>query len=108
MLMNSRRQFLLSLGATLGPVAMSHLLQAEQAGRANPLAERAPMLKPRAKRVIMLFMEGGPGHMDTFDPKPELRRLHKQESKLTGGLEKGFKFFVGSPFEFRKVGDTGI
>lgn len=46
--------------------------------------------------------------MDTFDPKPELTRLHKQESKLTGGLETGFKFFVGSPFSFRKVGNQGI
>ena len=56
----------------------------------------------------MLFMEGGPGHMDTFDPKPKLRELHKTESKSTRGLETGFKFFVGSPFEFRKVGQSGI
>ena len=46
--------------------------------------------------------------MDTFDPKPELSELHKKESKLTGGLETGFKFFVGSPFGFRKVGQSGI
>lgn len=108
MLTDTRRQFLFSLGATLGPVAVSQLLHAEAVPAASPLAERPPMLTPRAKRVIMLFMEGGPGQMDTFDPKPELRRLHKQESKLAGGLEKGFKFFVGSPFEFRRVGDTGI
>ena len=66
------------------------------------------MIPARAKNVIMLFMEGGPGHMDTFDPKPDLSRLHKKESKLTGGQETGFKFFVGSPFSFRKVSDTGI
>lgn len=56
----------------------------------------------------MLFMEGGPGHMDTFDPKPELTRLHKTESTLKAGQEKGFKFFVGSPFGFRKAGQSGI
>ena len=62
----------------------------------------------RAKNVIMLFMEGGPGHMDTFDPKPALTRLHKTESNLPFGQETGFKFFVGSPFQFRKVGEVGI
>jgi len=46
--------------------------------------------------------------MDTFDPKPRLTELHKKESKLTRGLETGFKFFVGSPFRFRKVGQSGI
>jgi len=66
------------------------------------------MHEPRAKACIMLFMEGGPGHMDTFDPKPTLTELHKKESKLTRGLETGFKFFVGSPFRFRKVGQSGI
>ena len=62
----------------------------------------------KAKAVIMLFMEGGPGQMDTFDPKPDLTKLHKQESMLSDGQEKGFKFFVGSPFDFHKVGDAGI
>jgi len=66
------------------------------------------MHEPRAKACIMLFIEGGPGHMDTFDPKPRLTELHKKESKLTRGLETGFKFFVGSPFRFRKVGQSGI
>ena len=66
------------------------------------------MAAPRAKNVIMLFMEGGPGHMDTFDPKPLLSRLHKKESKSTRSLAKGFKFYVGSPFKFNKVGQSGI
>jgi hypothetical protein len=88
MFMTSRRNLLLSLGAGLGPVALSNLLQAEDKRRA-PLALQPPMFAPRAKRVIMLFMEGGPGHMDTFDPKPELTRRHKEESKLPGGLAKG-------------------
>ncbi len=103
----SRRGFLYGLGATLGSVAMTDLLAREDAAQ-GPLLPKKPMMPARAKNVIMLFMEGGPGHMDTFDPKPKLRELHKTESKSTRGLETGFKFFVGSPFGFRKVGQSGI
>ncbi|MCG6155899.1 DUF1501 domain-containing protein [Rubinisphaera margarita] len=105
----SRREALYGLGASLGSVALSSLLSSEaKAASESPLAPKSPGQPGRAKNVIMLFMEGGPGQMDTFDPKPELRRLHKSESKLSAGQEKGFKFFVGSPFGFRKVGDAGI
>ncbi|MFI4875100.1 MAG: DUF1501 domain-containing protein [Blastopirellula sp. JB062] len=107
----TRRQALYGLGASLGSVAFSSLLNASDAasaGDASPLVPKRPMLPAKAKNVIMLFMEGGPGHMDTFDPKPELARRHKQESKLNAGQEKGFKFFVGSPFKFRKIGEAGI
>ncbi|XZE51513.1 DUF1501 domain-containing protein [Planctomycetaceae bacterium SH139] len=105
--MNSRRDFIYSLGASLGSVAFSSMLQADEV-KSSPLSPKQPMLPAKAKNVIMLFMEGGPGHMDTFDPKPELSRLHKQESTLAFGQETGFKFFVGSPFKFQKVGSNGI
>jgi len=108
----TRRQFLYGLGASLGSVAFSHMLAKDALAAtpaiAGPLAPKEPMFPARAKNVIMLFMEGGPGHMDTFDPKPKLGELHKTESKLKGGQETGFKFFVGSPFKFRKVGQSGI
>lgn len=104
----TRREFFCGLGATLGSVALTDLLAAESPQPSGPLSPKPPMLPAKAKNVIMLFMEGGPGHMDTFDPKPELSRLHKQESKLTAGQETGFKFFVGSPFGFNKVGQSGI
>lgn len=105
----SRRQFLYGLGASLGSVAMTDALAKEATSAATgPLVPRDPMLPAKAKNVIMLFMEGGPGHMDTFDPKPKLTELHKTESKTTRGLETGFKFYVGSPFKFNKVGQTGI
>ena len=107
----SRRKALLGLGATLGSVALTSMLDADE-NESQPerpsLRPKKPMLPPKAKRVIMLFMEGGPGQMDTFDPKPELTRLHKSESHLKVGQEKGFKFFVGSPFRFRKVSETGV
>ena len=100
----NRRDFLYSLGASLGSVAFSDLLAKD----ASPLAPKRPMLRAKAKNIIMLFMEGGPGHMDTFDPKPTLTKLHKMESKRTKGQETGFKFYVGSPFGFNKVGQNGI
>ena len=113
----ARRSFLYGLGSSLGSVAFTSMLQADDRvppssltlpNPSSPLSPKPPMHAPKAKNVIMLFMEGGPGQMDTFDPKPELTRLHKTESKLTAGQEKGFKFFVGSPFKSRKVGQSGI
>ncbi len=118
----NRRDFLYGLGASLGAVAFSSLLEADDqrpaairnrlpAGTPEadaPLAPKQPMHAPRAKAVIMLFMEGGPSHVDTFDPKPALNELHLQESTRTAGLATGKRFFVGSPFEARKVGRAGI
>ncbi len=105
---SSRREFLYGLGAaSLGSVAFSNLLAAESE-KVGPLAVKKPMLPAKAKNVIMLFMEGGPSQIDTFDPKPRLAKLHKKESKRTEGLATGFRFYVGSPFGSRKVGQSGI
>jgi hypothetical protein len=76
----------------------------------DPLAPRPPMYAPRAKRVIFLFMSGGPSHVDLFDPKPRLyqddgKPLPFEQPKLvrtrTGSL-------LRSPFAFRKHGAAGI
>ncbi|MEM0968629.1 MAG: DUF1501 domain-containing protein [Verrucomicrobiota bacterium] len=104
-LVQPRRDVLFGLGSTLGSLALTDMLAAESS---SPLSPKKPMHKAKAKNVIMLFMEGGPGHMDTFDPKPKLRELHKTESKRTRSLASGYQFFVGSPFDFRKVGNAGI
>ena len=104
---SSRREFLFSLGSSLGSLAFSDLLAKDILPK-GPLSPKPPMHPSKAKACIMLFMEGGPGHMDTFDPKPELQALHKSESKRTAGLANGFRFFVGSPFSSRKVGQAGL
>jgi len=110
----SRRDFLYGLGTSLGSVAMSSAFAKDiegalSAGAGNPLAPKPNMIPARAKNVIMLFMEGGPSHIDTFDPKPKLQELHKTESKNDRGLGAGqFQFYVGSPFGSRKVGQSGI
>ena len=107
---STRRDFLFGLGSSLGAVALTDLLAREVGAEPveGPLAPKEPMHPARAKAVIMLFMEGGPSHIDTFDPKPELTRLHVTESKRTAGLATGKRFYVGSPFKSRKVGDSGI
>ncbi|MDA7635979.1 DUF1501 domain-containing protein, partial [Akkermansiaceae bacterium] len=102
---HSRREFLYGLGSSMGSVAFSSLLAEEVT--ANPMAPKKPMTSAKAKNVIMLFMEGGPGHMDTFDPKPKLTQLHKTESKNDRGLAAGnYQFYVGSPFKFKKAGQS--
>ena len=63
----NRRQWLWSGGAGFGALALGAM---EARGGVNPSAARAGNQSARAKRVIFLFMEGGPSHIDTFDPKP--------------------------------------
>src|SRR6266536_489583 len=68
-----RREFLMRSCGGLGALAFSSMLQG-----ADPLAAKTPDHPPTAKAVIWLFMEGGPSHLDLFDPKPELERLAGQ------------------------------
>ena len=79
--MNTRRSFLYTLGASLGSVAFSDLLAKETE---SPLAPKDPHLAPRAKACIFLVMEGGPSHIDTFDPKPKLEELHMKHFENVG------------------------
>lgn len=78
---------------------------------AGPLSVKAPMHQPKAKACIMLFMEGGPSHIDTFDPKPKLDDLHLKkflgENKVNGSKQSS-RFYVKSPFKFKKAGASGI
>ena len=105
----SRRSFLYSLGATLGSVAFTDLLAKESAG---PLAPKTPHLAQRAKACIFLVMEGGPSHIDTFDPKPKLEELHmklfQREGEQFSPMSSGQRYYVQSPYGFRKVGQSGI
>ena len=102
--MHNRREFLYGLGSSVGALAFTSLLRAEEATD----SKQAPMHPARAKACIMLFMEGGPSQVDTFDPKPKLNALHLNESTRTKGLLTGRRFYVGSPFKTRKVGNAGI
>ena len=75
----TRRDFLLQSGGGFGGIALASMLGAQKTSAesglhaaANPLAPRPAHFAPRAKRVIHLFMHGGPSHMDLWDPKPDL------------------------------------
>src|ERR1043166_9330694 len=80
----NRREFLAKSALGFGALALGDLLARDAARGAttaalpNPLAPKKPPLPPTAKNVILLFMQGGPSHMDTFDPKPELTRRDGQ------------------------------
>ncbi len=78
----------------------------------NPLAVKSPHFTPRAKRVIFLFMHGGPSHLDTFDPKPRLDRDHGKpipfERSLTFSPAKELGGLLKSPFSFKQYGESGI
>ena len=103
-----RRAFLYSLQGGLGSIAFSSLLAAEE--RKNP-AKGPHFPDAKAKHCIFLYMEGGPSHIDTFDPKPELDRLHLKEFVRKGedqsAMSSGKRYFVKSPFRFRRVGQSG-
>ncbi len=72
----SRRDFLFRSGVGLGAIALQSLLGSTASGAApSPLIAKQPQLRARAKNVIFLFMEGGPSHLDLFDPKPLLNKL---------------------------------
>src|SRR5688572_32123827 len=78
----SRRDFLRQAGGGFGALALAHLLGMETASAAavnNPGAAQRPHFPAKAKSVIFLFMEGGPSHIDLFDPKPELNLLAGQK-----------------------------
>ncbi|TWU17224.1 hypothetical protein Pla52o_53990 [Novipirellula galeiformis] len=109
----SRRELLQNSAVGFGSLALASLL-AEEAGAAttpqNPSGIKAPHFAPRAKRVIFLFMKGGPSHMDTFDYKPQLQ---KDDGKPLPFEKPRVQFaptseLLASPWKFKKYGESGI
>jgi len=118
---HSRRDFLAKSGAGFGGLALSYLLGREAAfagpskgDLVNPLASKPPHFAPHAKSVIFLFMEGGPSHLDTFDPKPALKQ-HAGKA-LPPSFTKGLITAMGeydSPIfpdkrEWKQHGQSGL
>jgi len=103
----SRRQALkrLSTGFAYSAFAGLSTLQSHSARATgeNPLAPKMPHFPAKAKRVIFLCMEGAPSHVDTFDYKPRLN----QDSGKASGLNGDAKW-LGSPFEFKQQGESGL
>lgn len=100
----SRRQMIHALGGGLGSLALANLL-------ATPAraAEREPHFRPRAKRVIHLFMNGGPFGPDFFDPKPALHRYAGQRpAEVELRTERQTFGLMPSPYRFRPQGRSGV
>src|SRR5262245_58385576 len=116
----SRRQLFSRLGAGAGALALAALLGDEARAAAAPnsaagpvydLLPKAPHFRPKARRVIYLFQNGGPSQVDLFDPKPELARregekpgegfVNDVDAKKTGS-------WLGSPFRFVRHGQSGL
>src|SRR5215213_6475850 len=114
--MLTRREALCRAGMGFGALALSGLMTeagllatpARGAESITPLAPRSPQFAPRAKRVIHLFMNGGPSHVDTFDPKPALSRQAGKPLPAHLPTERKTGAAFASPFTFRKYGQSGI
>src|SRR5436309_9791941 len=117
----TRRQVLCKIGGGFGALGLASILAdagllASEATIApvrttNPLAPKPPHFSPRAKRVIFLFMNGGPSHVDTFDPKPMLAQqagkpISEAMTKLAG--RNGAGKLMQSPFKFAAHGKSGL
>jgi hypothetical protein len=111
---SSRRAMLLNSACGFGGLALSALLG--QAGRAanptvhNMLAPKQPHFRPRAKRIIFLFMWGGPSHVDLFDYKPVLNAQSGKplSPESVGSQRKSLGDLLGSPFRFSQHGEGGV
>jgi hypothetical protein len=117
---HTRRDFLTKCGTGFGMMGLTGLMSGEgllpsaQAARPtsaatfNPMATRSPHFAPKAKRVIHLFMNGGPSHVDTFDPKPALDKWAGKKIPKNLKTERETGAALASPFKFKKYGQSGI
>jgi len=101
----SRRKMLQAAGAGFGWLAAKGVMAAEQVASTPVSGQHFPA---KAKRVIFLFMNGAPSHVDTFDPKPALEKFAGQQP--SGDLKRPSKGsgYMPSPFRFRAHGESGV
>ena len=117
----SRRDFLRRAGCGFGGLALAHLLGLDglaangspAGGSLNPLAPKPPHFSPRAKSVIFLFMEGGPSHIDLYDPKPALQELAGKPMPASFGrpitaMGTASNTIMPSKRVFKQHGNSGI
>ncbi len=111
----SRREMLARCGIGMGMIGLATVLQdagllvPEAKGAVNPLAPKKPHFPAKAKHVIHIFANGGPSHVDTFDPKPMLQK-YAGKPLPNGNLktERRTGAAFPSPFKFHKYGQSGL
>ncbi len=114
-MMQSRRRFIQDAFCGFGSLAVAAMIRQEEvrAGRLSPLSARPSHSPAKANAVIFLFMAGGPSHLETFDPKPLLNRLHGQPRPKEFGEAK-YQFvksdakLLGTKRKFHRYGQAGI
>lgn len=113
----SRRSLLKRCGTGLAAFGLAGLLRDDRMLNAstlatdqalNPLLSKPPHFPGKAKRVIHLFMNGGPSHVDTFDYKPELQKRDGQKLPVNLKTERKTGVALASPFKFKQYGESGI
>ncbi|TWT37643.1 hypothetical protein KOR34_25990 [Posidoniimonas corsicana] len=105
----SRRDFFSTCGMGMGGLMMNGMLAGNAAASADQLAARTPHFPGKAKHVIHLFMNGGPSHIDTFDPKPILEKFAGKPLPFKNlGTERPTGGALPSPFKFTRHGQSGI
>ena len=102
----NRRDFLHRSGMGLGLVGLAGMLG--RPGFAAAPSRAGAHTTPRAKRIIHFFLNGGPSHVDTFDPKPSLAKYAGQALPKTYRTERKTGSAFPSPFKFRPYGQSGI
>ncbi|MDZ4689415.1 MAG: DUF1501 domain-containing protein [Planctomycetaceae bacterium] len=112
----SRREFLARSGTGLGSLALASVLadsvgltSTASAGNVSPMLPRESHFPGRAKHVIHIFCNGGPSHVDTFDPKPSLEKYAGKNLPMENlRTERKTGAALPSPFKFQKYGESGI
>jgi hypothetical protein len=111
----TRREFFTGAGSGLAGLALGAMMQgnAPAAPRRDPLAPKTPHHTPKAKSVIWLFMEGGPSHIDLFDPKPKLNQMNGQPMPESFGrpitaMGTAGNTLMASPRVWKQHGRSGL
>jgi hypothetical protein len=113
----SRRDWLARMGGGFGLLGLASVLAQNdllgatpaRSAAASPLAPHATHFAPKAKRVIFLFMNGGPSHVDTFDPKPALvKYAGTKPEELVKNYPRSIGNLFPTPFKFNKYGENGV
>ncbi|WP_397384181.1 DUF1501 domain-containing protein, partial [Prosthecobacter sp.] len=106
----TRREYLMRATGGFAGLALADLM-ATDALAASPLSEKRPHYSVKAKHCVFLFMNGGPSQVDTFDPKPALKKYHGMpyhgDAKV-GSNGRAVGHLMQSPFEFKKHGQSGL
>ena len=109
----SRREFFTSAGSGLAGLALSSMMAEAAPKRGDLMAALPPHHAAKAKSIIFLFMEGGPSHIDLFDPKPKLKQLHGQPMPESFGkpitaMGTASNSIMASQREFKQHGQSGL